>query len=723
MINISNITLKYGDKTVLSDFSYTFLDSGLYVIKGQSGSGKSTLLNAIAGFHKPAIGTITYDFDISNIRDSISLIFQDNNLIENLTLIENIKILTSLSSENITDEKITEVLSYLGILKYRDVKVSDISGGERQRVSISISLLLNKKVIIADEPLSSLDDNNSNKIMDLLKEISKNKLVILTSHNSFIVNKYADYIIDLKSLDSTQTEIATKTLYPAKITGKKLKLKEIFRIYKSVIKEKFLLKFFLSLILIIATSLLVFCLSISLYSKNDIYLKTMEDNNISITSILGLKNNEFDSTLNGKRIFTKKIEFPSFKDYNDDAVYMYSYNYPIEYVIFDNSLNDNEIVITDYVAYLLKEGLDNKELNGLNNLSNAVNCYITFYTDQSDDLGNQIEKKVKIKRVDKTDFTTVYQQRQSNWDVTEDTTIVYNYMIINEKSYYEIFGKTDYPNSLSLHYNDKLITFEYDGSLLANNITISTSFSNYLKENGLNSNLNDNINLSLNDTIRSLSKDFVITNISDDIEETDDEYIINVSKEMLNEMNYFYSDYINEEDGYYFNNFELKDMKQLIKYSLNNDYIVNFKGSNNLYSLFNEISLFQIVCSVAIILIFVIAVIIILYSTFSTYTLAYHNFQILLVYGMKKKYELVLLLMNSFITTLISLIVGSGLGFILNNSFDNYMERTNNLKMYIPTFNYKSVIFSSIIIIVVLVLSILVAYCISLKKKVKTHIS
>ena len=154
MIDLINISKNYKDKIVIKNFSYHFEKNGLYFLVGKSGCGKTTLLNIISGVIKPNCGIVKYS-DIDSIYRDSYYIFQDFNLDSDLTVIDNIKFVIKLKKQEINSNKINEVLSKIGILELANKKCSNISGGERQRVLISIALILNSKVLLLDEPTAS----------------------------------------------------------------------------------------------------------------------------------------------------------------------------------------------------------------------------------------------------------------------------------------------------------------------------------------------------------------------------------------------------------------------------------------------------------------------------------------------------------------------------------------------------------------------------------------
>ena len=172
--------------TALDNINFKFNNNGFYFINGKSGSGKSTLLNLIAKLEKPTTGEIKYSQNIN-----ISVVFQNDNLIGNFTVFDNL----NLVSDGVN--KINELLIKFQIADKRDIKVKYLSGGEQQRVAIIRSIIKDSNVLLFDEATANLDEEVSIQILDLIKEISNDRLVIFISHNYNLLSKYADVIIKL----------------------------------------------------------------------------------------------------------------------------------------------------------------------------------------------------------------------------------------------------------------------------------------------------------------------------------------------------------------------------------------------------------------------------------------------------------------------------------------------------------------------------------------------
>ena len=198
------------EHVVLDDINITFPDTGLVSIVGKSGSGKSTLLNILLGIEKPTEGKVLFngkniakfnDKKFSNFHLSgVSTVFQHYNLFEDLTAFENVLIPLKMKGVRLSQAK-KLVKHHFERLKISDLmkkKVKKLSGGEKQRVAILRSLVTSPDVILCDEPTGALDVQNSQEIMHILKDLSKERLVIMVSHNQELVNKFSDYVIRLK---------------------------------------------------------------------------------------------------------------------------------------------------------------------------------------------------------------------------------------------------------------------------------------------------------------------------------------------------------------------------------------------------------------------------------------------------------------------------------------------------------------------------------------------
>lgn len=196
---------------VINNVSLEFNDNGLVALLGPSGCGKTTLLNAIGGLDKIKSGKIyvngkkissKIDGKVDKIRNlNIGYIFQDYKLVDNMSVFDNVALVLTMlgiKDKNEVKNRVEYVLDKVGMLRYKRRPASMLSGGERQRVGIARALVKNPNIILADEPTGNLDSKNSLEVMKIIKSISKDRLVILVTHEVNLAKFYADRIIELK---------------------------------------------------------------------------------------------------------------------------------------------------------------------------------------------------------------------------------------------------------------------------------------------------------------------------------------------------------------------------------------------------------------------------------------------------------------------------------------------------------------------------------------------
>ncbi len=211
MIKISKINKffnkgKPNELHVLNDISLELPESGMISIFGKSGCGKTTLLNVIGGLDSFANGSVTV-MDNSITKDTdmlrnkyIGYIFQNYNLNTEQTCFENVADalrLCGMTDKAEIEKRVMAALENVGMDKYRSRTPDTISGGQQQRIAIARAIVKNPHIILADEPTGNLDETNTVMIMDLLKAISKDRLVVLVTHEANLVDFYCDRVIEL----------------------------------------------------------------------------------------------------------------------------------------------------------------------------------------------------------------------------------------------------------------------------------------------------------------------------------------------------------------------------------------------------------------------------------------------------------------------------------------------------------------------------------------------
>jgi putative ABC transport system permease protein len=218
VIELRNLNKTYPQGTkklvIFSNVNIIFPNTGLMAIVGKSGSGKSTLLNLLSGLDYPTSGMIyidkkaflghNYKVRCHHLLRKCGFIYQHYNLIPNLSIYDNVVIGSVLLKDKPqeTKNKFDKLCEVLNIKELIAKPIAVLSGGEKQRVAIARALINNPDVIFADEPTGALDEINSEKIMEILREISKQRLVLMVTHNLLLARKYCQgiYYLDHQQL-------------------------------------------------------------------------------------------------------------------------------------------------------------------------------------------------------------------------------------------------------------------------------------------------------------------------------------------------------------------------------------------------------------------------------------------------------------------------------------------------------------------------------------------
>lgn len=365
MIKIVDIEKKFKYNLLFSKFNLFINKVGFYVVVGANGSGKTTLLNIIGKLEKPSKGKVINDYSTIYINN-------ENNVFDNLTVYENLKIIEK------NDNKIDEVLDKLKISYIKESKCKMISYGEKVRVCITRALLLNSDVILLDEPTSNLDLDNKSNILSILKEIAKEKIIIISTNCKEDID-YADYIISIEN-NTIKTSITEKY---------KEKQIKITNNSKSYFEKKLLLKATYGNNLFVKVILTILLLFISVFStlsfvdKKDLLAKSVKNGNYYTVIQFNNKNqNEpyFISPFSykGKNIFSKD-EYKESYYLSSAIIYEYAYDFIYQkysdvidkkgelsnedliddlyysntniyvHTYYEKELNDNELVLTSYL--------------------------------------------------------------------------------------------------------------------------------------------------------------------------------------------------------------------------------------------------------------------------------------------------------------------------------------------------------------------------------------
>jgi len=310
MIELVNLTKIYHTDSEgsigLKNISIKFPERGFVCLTGQSGSGKTTLLSVLSGFQPYEEGDMFIDgVDALSYTDEdwqkyqkndIGFIFQDYGLIESYKVIDNVIVTLTILGLNKNDAK-NRAIKYLKLVHLEDVmyqKANSLSSGQKQRLSIARAIAKEPKIILCDEPTANLDPDNSLEVMQILGEISKERLVITSTHNYEDAKDVADYFVrlykgNLVSFDKIKGY--SNEIVEVKENGKPSPF-DLFITYFKNRKIRFFTSIFFRVILV---SLLFILLSMFLYNIDDANTKILSQdifNNINKTELLMMKSNK-----------------------------------------------------------------------------------------------------------------------------------------------------------------------------------------------------------------------------------------------------------------------------------------------------------------------------------------------------------------------------------------------------------------------------------------------
>jgi len=324
-------------------------------VLGPSGCGKTTLLNIIGGLDRYSSGDLlvegksTKDFTDSEWdayrNATIGFVFQSYNLISHLSVLDNVEMALRLSGVSAKErrERAIKVLNQVGLQDQLHKKPNQMSGGQMQRVAIARALVNNPKILLADEPTGAIDSKTSDQIMDLIKEIAKDRLVIMVTHNSDIANKYSDRIIRLLDgeviSDSNPTELKNLPQETVKLKNKRTTMPYLTAIKTSMMnlltkKGRTIITAFAGSIGIIGIALVL-----SISSGMTSYVTSMQSDTLAgfplvinqnvSTSIFAQRQSTAQGAING----TNSADFPT-------ATTVYSFDQKASTIVHKNLLDD-----------------------------------------------------------------------------------------------------------------------------------------------------------------------------------------------------------------------------------------------------------------------------------------------------------------------------------------------------------------------------------------------
>ena len=494
MIELLNVSKTYKSKKskntkALDNVSITFDNKGITFILGKSGSGKSTLLNIIGGLDKYdsgdmiILGKSSKDFtqtDFDSYRNTyVGFIFQEFNILEDYDVYENIVLALQLQKKEVNESEVDELLDRLELKELKKRKVNELSGGQKQRVAIARALIKNPKIILADEPTGNLDSKTGNQVMELLKEIAKEKLVVIVSHDEEYAKTYGDRIIEIKDgqiiNDTKEVKKSNTNQNTYKTIKSYLPFKDGFKLGAGSLKHK-KVKLLFTIFLTVATLGFLSCAdTLSSYKFSVGHAKYVSEKKEQFIQIE--KKHIFKDKYGHNNITLLSMDDESIKKIknkiNKESYDVYKYNdtYDGEAVSIgrilhienDTSYDPAEIVVTTDISKIIKENVKGR-------MPSASNEIVI-----SNHVANQIIKNgVEVHEyVVKNEFKQSKIFKPNTFD--EILNSKYNYYFGN-KTKVKIVGIIDY----NLNKSDR----EYKNNVL-NKIYVSPNFIKDFKQDEL----------------------------------------------------------------------------------------------------------------------------------------------------------------------------------------------------------------------------------------------
>ena len=775
MIRFENVSKEYrskkgGSTKALTDININLNNKGLIFIIGKSGSGKSTLLNILGGLDSKTNGKIYIDNkDIDSFKEKdfdsyrntyIGFIFQDFNLLEEYNVFDNVMLSAKLQKKKVNNEEILNLLDRLGLkgLEYRNI--NELSGGQKQRVGIARALIKNPKIILADEPTGNLDSISSKETFKLLKEISKEKLVVVVSHDLENANTYADKILELQDGKAIRNDLTIKEQDNSTFTSvsAKLPFKECLHFAFTSLKSNKVKLFFTIILTMISLVFMGISVNSFLYDKGTFMAGVMRDNNEYIFDISKIEvepagaSFPFDLTNDDLNILKENINEelnPTYRLYNNNRLLTFTYGDYVEpdedfdhvpmwfnYIELKDDrilgnikgkipVNSNEIMVHKNVArYICKYGIldSTNNIYKPNSIDELINSnkeimlgdnkvIITGIVDNdlNDDYFIYVNGFVDNAILNNNINTFLTDSYLSKKEITAKNIAIYNNNVqlitntITKLNKDEIIISLDLFRELDNNFNDELNEYLLNNSEDNYSSLINTFTNSYINTNNSFNNLYITFNGNLNSN--SIKNDLKVVGISlDNNNYVSNDYITEIESTNSNKYNFSYRVY---EDNY-------NELKNII-----NTYETNYNRSGVYYYLtlphyddleqINAIYNFLAKYINIITLVFVLFTIL-LFSNFIYISITYSKKQIgiLRALGTNKNDIIKIFLYESIIVGIMSYIISIILWFIsinlLNNSLfgdKTYILNGIVTNPWVPVIMFVYTIIISIIITII----------------------
>ena len=775
MIRFENVSKEYrskkgGSTKALTDININLNNKGLIFIIGKSGSGKSTLLNILGGLDSKTSGKIYIDNkDIDSFKEKdfdsyrntyIGFIFQDFNLLEEYNVFDNVMLSAKLQKKKVDKEEILNLLDRLGLkgLEYRNI--NELSGGQKQRVGIARALIKNPKIILADEPTGNLDSISSKETFKLLKEISKEKLVVVVSHDLENANTYADKILELQDGKAIRNDLTIKEQDNSTFTSvsAKLPFKECLHFAFTSLKSNKVKLFFTIILTMISLVFMGISVNSFLYDKGTFMAGVMRDNNEYIFDISKIEvepagaSFPFDLTNDDLNILKENINEelnPTYRLYNNNRLLTFTYGDYVEpdedfdhvpmwfnYIELKDDrilgnikgkipVNSNEIMVHKNVArYICKYGIldSTNNIYKPNSIDELINSnkeimlgdnkvIITGIVDNdlNDDYFIYVNGFVDNAILNNDINTFLTDSYLSKKEITAKNIAIYNNNVqlitntITTLNKDEIIISLDLFRELDNNFNDELNEYLLNNSEDNYSSLINTFTNSYINTNNSFNNLYITFNGNLNSN--SIKNDLKVVGISlDNNNYVSNDYITEIESTNSNKYNFSYRVY---EDNY-------NELKNII-----NTYETNYNRSGVYYYLtlphYDDLeqidSIYTFLAKYINIITLVFALFtILLFSNFIYISITYSKKQIgiLRALGTNKSDIIKIFLYESIIVGIMSYIISIILWFIsinlLNNSLfgdKTYILNGIVTNPWVPVIMFVYTIIISIIITII----------------------
>lgn len=497
MLELKNVSKSYKNTKVLNNVNIKFREKEFVSILGPSGSGKTTLLNIIGGLDKYDEGNLIIDGvltrnfkenDWDNYRSMrIGFIFQNYNLINHLTVLENVELALLVNGKK-NKSKVIDTLKKVGLENEMNKLPNELSGGQMQRVAIARSIINENDIILADEPTGALDSKTSIEIMKILKEISRNKLVIMVTHNVELANIYSDRIIEINDGKIIKDTKAYNDCSKENVKkSKKMSMSFLTSLYLSF--RNLLTKKGRTFLVSFAGSIGIFGISLilSLSSGLNNYIKNTENEYLSNYPITIYKNNEIlNFDLNLKEIKGSPDKITAYNDIasnyiNDSKKYNNLYDFKkyvdsgllnkyTKFITYDYNLefqlyNNYEKVTSIYKALSDDEIKENYDLVHGSVPKNKNE--IVLIVDKNNVINDSILYSLSIK--DKNELSIIYEKIKNNENVNLEEEYNFDELLKGE---YKLILNTDYYVKVKNNYIDKSNDINYMKKIIDNGMNI-----------------------------------------------------------------------------------------------------------------------------------------------------------------------------------------------------------------------------------------------------------